>query len=470
MRVLLVNPPIPHKFRMIRYADKKGKEAMSLRVMVGPPLALNEIAGVIPDEEILILDQKTESDNNPQYDCIEGLIDTINEFRPDIVSFTCITAQYNSVKKMLKYVKKVDKNIFTTVGGIHPTLCTGDFIDSSVDLITVGLGKASYRDIIKELKVNGRDNADFSHIPGLAFTDGASLKYTKLLCKLSYKEIKENYVLDNIMPNRELTDKYNYIIPHENKRIQYISTSQGCTHKCNFCSIWPITDGRYFHKDVELIINEIKHMERYEIIRFCDANTFGDLKQAKLLFNRIIEEGLDNHEYIVDVRTDFVIEHPKIMELAYKAGVRVAICGLESIDDEELRRYKKNNTVKNTKEALKILNEMGIKVNGNYIISPEHDADYFEKLAYFVDENPIFHSGFTILTPFPGTEQWEMYKDRITINNFDYYNLTNAVFETVLPEREFYSRISELYKIAAKSRAKYLMINNKKNSVDSNTV
>src|SRR5699024_10728134 len=203
MRVLLVNPPIPHKFRMIRYADKKGKEAMSLRVMVGPPLALNEIAGVIPDEEILILDQKTESDNNPQYDCIEGLIDTINEFRPDIVSFTCITAQYNSVKKMLKYVKKVDKNIFTTVGGIHPTLCTGDFIDSSVDLITVGLGKASYRDIIKELKVNGRDNADFSHIPGLAFTDGASLKYTKLLCKLSYKEIKENYVLDNIMPNRE---------------------------------------------------------------------------------------------------------------------------------------------------------------------------------------------------------------------------------------------------------------------------
>src|SRR5699024_11645521 len=153
------------------------------------------------------------------------------------------------------------------------------------------------------------------------------------------------------------------IIPHENKRIQYISTSQGCTHKCNFCSIWPITDGRYFHKDVELIINEIKHMERYEIIRFCDANTFGDLKQAKLLFNRIIEEGLDNHEYIVDVRTDFVIEHPKIMELAYKAGVRVAICGLESIDDEELRRYKKNNTVKNTKEALKILNEMGIKVD-----------------------------------------------------------------------------------------------------------
>ena len=37
--------------------------------------------------------------------------------------------------------------------------------------------------------------------------------------------------MDEIMPNRALTDRYDYIIPYEKKRIQYISTSQGCTHK-----------------------------------------------------------------------------------------------------------------------------------------------------------------------------------------------------------------------------------------------
>lgn len=457
MRVLLVNPPIPHKMRMIEFADAEGKKAMSLRVMVGPPLALNELAGVIPDEEVIILDQKTELDHNPNYDCQEHLVEVIKEFQPDLVGFTCITAQYNSVKAMLELVKKIDPNIITEVGGLHPTLCTEGFIDSSVDIISVGLGKASFRDIVKEIKKNGR-KADFSHIPGLAFTNGTSLTYTKKLCEFTYQEIKDNFILDDIMPNRKLTDKYNYMIERENKSIQYISTSQGCTHKCNFCSIWPVANGFYFHKSVELIINEIKQMDQYQIIRFCDANTFGDLDKANYLFNSILEAGLDNHEYIVDVRTDFVIKHPEVLELAYKAGVRVAICGLESVNDEELKNYGKNNNVQNTVEALKILNQIGMRVNGNYIVSPEYGDKDFDILANFVQDNPIFHSGFTILTPFPGTGQWDIYKDRLTIKDFDYYNLTNAVFETKLPERVFYDKVTELYKIAAESRQNFLKL------------
>lgn len=457
MKVLLVNPPIPHKMRMIEFADEAGKKAMSLRVMVGPPLALNELAGVIPDEEIIILDQKTELDNNPDYDCNEHLVQVLKEFQPELVGFTCITAQYNSVKKMIEIVKKVDSNIWVEVGGLHATLCTEGFIDSKVDIISVGLGKASFRDIVKEIKEHGI-KSDFSHISGLAFTNGVSLTYTKKLCEFSYNEIKENFILDDILPNRKLTDKYNYVIEREKKKIQYISTSQGCTNKCNFCSIWQIANGNYFHKSVDLIIKEIKQMENYDIIRFCDANTFGDLNKAKLLFNSIIEEGLNTHEYIVDVRTDFIVRHPEVMELAYKAGVRVAICGLESVNDEELKNYGKQNNVQNTVDALKIANQIGMRVNGNYIVSPEYVEKDFDLLANFVQDNPIFHSGFTILTPFPGTEQWDIYKDRLTIKDFDYYNLTNAVFETALPERTFYEKVSELYKIAAQSRNKYIQL------------
>lgn len=457
MKVVLVNPPIPKKMRMMEYADATGKEAISKRVMVGPPIALNELAGVIPDEEIIILDQKTELDLNPDYDCIEHLVEVIKEFKPQLVGFTCITAQYNSVMKMIKVVKKVNKNIFTSVGGLHPTLCTEDFIESEVDIISIGLGKASFRDIVKEIKEHG-NQADFSHIPGLAFTNGTSLRYTKRLCEFSYNEIKDNYILDHIMPNRSLTDKYDYIFPQQNKRIQYISTSQGCTHKCNFCTIWPVANGYYFHKDVDLIINEIKVMDKYPMIRFCDANTFGDLNKAKLLFTRILEEGLNNHEYIVDVRTDFVVKHPEVMDLAHKAGVSVAICGLESVDDEELKSYGKDNSVDNIRKALIILNQLGIRVSGNYIVAPNYEERNFEQLEIFVEENPIFHSGFTILTPFPGTEQWEMLKDQIIIKDFDYYNLTNAVIKTKLPEKVFYNKINELYKTGAKSREKFMSI------------
>lgn len=457
MNVLLVNPQIPRRFRMYDFADDEGKKAINKRVLVGPPLALNEFAGMIPEENVSILDQKAEHDMDQSYDDIKGLLDEIDRLKPDMVVFTVLTAQYNSVLRLLDAVKKKDRNILTSVGGIHPTSCPEDFIGSNADIISVGLGKHSFYHMVQEFKKN-RENPDFSHIPGLAINKGDSLFYTRSLADISYKEFVEKYYLNETLPNRALTDKYKYTIPRLNKQIHYLSTAQGCTHKCNFCFLWKMTDGRYFQRGVESIINELKTMEKYPVIRFCDAHTLGDPGRAKKLFTRIIEEGLNNHYYVADVRTDTVIKNPGLMELGARAGLKVIICGLEGTSDEELEKYGKSNTIETTKHALKTLNEAGMYVSGNYIVHPDFEEKEFEQLGRFVEENPIFHSGFTILTPFPGTEQWEELKDQIVIKDYDYYNLTNAVLKTKLPEREFYRQVSELYKISGKATEKFYSI------------
>ncbi|WP_026476564.1 B12-binding domain-containing radical SAM protein [Alkaliphilus transvaalensis] len=457
MKILLVNPVIPHAFRLLDFADEKAKRSIGRRVMVGPPLALNELAGMVPEEEIIILDQKTELDNNPQYDYLEAYKEELEVFKPDIVCITCITAQYNATLKILEVTKKYNPEILTMVGGIHPTLCKESFIGTDADILTIGLGKNSFRMIVEVYKAQGY-YGDYSKIPGLALNKDNRLIITRSLCSLSYSEIKENYLFDKVMPNRVLTDKYNYTIKHVNQKIHYLSTSSGCTHKCNFCSIWQTTNGLYFHKDVETIIDELKTMDQYHIIRFCDANTFGDIKKARLLFNRIIEEGLDFHDYMADVRTDTVLKHPDLIELAVKAGLKIVICGLEATSDEELKAYNKDNTVENITKGLRVLNDLGVYVNGNYIVKPEYVEKDFERLAKFVEDNPIYHSGFTVLTPFPGTPLWEEVKDQITIKNFDYYNLTNAVVKTTLPEKDFYLNVAELYKTSLKTTDKYLKI------------
>lgn len=76
-------------------------------------------------------------------------------------------------------------------------------------------------------------------------------------------------------------------------------------------------------------------------------------------------------------------------------------------------------------------------------------------MGKFIDENPIYNSAFTILTPFPGTEQWEKLQSEIVIKDYDYYNLTNSVLRTKLSEKEFYLKISELYNFSGKSAQKY---------------
>jgi len=453
MKIMLVNPLIPKAFRMVEFADEEGKKAMGRRIMVGPPLALNELAGMVTEEDVIIMDQKTENDIIENYDPIKAFKSELENFKPDIVGVTCITAQFNSALKILQVTKKYNKEILTLVGGLHPTLCTEDFMNSDADLISIGIGKFSFKMIVEKFKKFG-NKADFSDIPGLAINHGNVLEYTKLFCSFSYTEIKDKFILDTIMPNRKLTDKYDYII-NDDLKIQYVSTSSGCTHKCNFCSIWQTTYGRYFHKSVDVIIDELKTMDKYDVIRFCDANTFGDLKKAKDLFTRIIEEGLNFHYYMADVRTDTVLNHPDIIELAQKAGLKIVVCGLEATSDEELKAYNKSNTVQNTSDALKRLNDLGILVNGNYIVKPDYVQNDFERMAEFVVNNPIFHSGFTILTPFPGTELWEEMKDEVVIHNYDYYNLTNAVTKTLLPEREFYRYVEGLYKTSMKSTGDY---------------
>ncbi|MCR6544167.1 B12-binding domain-containing radical SAM protein [Dehalobacterium formicoaceticum] len=458
MKILLINPPIPYKYRMFDYADEEGKKAISRRILVGPPLGLNDIAGMLREEDVIIIDQKTEMDQYPDYDPLEAAEEEIYAFQPDIVGITCLTAQYNYVRELLAVIRKINKNILTVVGGVYPTLCPQEFAGTGADILAIGIGKLSFSQIVQEYKEKGRDG-DYSHIYGLALSKGNGFVFTKSLGEMSYQEFQEQCMLDDFLPNRDLTERYEYIFPFLNKKIQYLSTSHGCTHRCNFCTLWQLTDGRYFFRKVESMIRELKGMDQYPIIRFCDANTFGNVKEAQYLFERIIEEGLHrNHMYFADLRTDTVLKHPELIQLAAKAGLKVAVCGVEATDDEELERYEKKNNVETIKEAYKIMNEAGMFVNGNYIIRPDYTEKDFERVGRFIEDNPIFHAGLTILTPFPGTQQWEELKSQVVIHDLDYYNLTNAVLKTALPEKEFYHRLTELFKTSGRATGKFFSL------------
>ena len=206
MNILLINPPVPNRFKIFDYCDDSGKRAISKRVLVGPPLALNELAGVVPDENVYIIDQQAEINANPSYEYIEETIKFIKEFQPDVIGITCLTAQYNGVIKLLNEIKKFDASILTTVGGIHVSSAPQDFIGSGADILSIGIGKHSFYHLIHEYKANGK-NADFMKVPGIALNTGKELKYSKQLCELSFREMQDEYMFDEMIPNRTLTDR-----------------------------------------------------------------------------------------------------------------------------------------------------------------------------------------------------------------------------------------------------------------------
>lgn len=454
MRILLINPKVPPAYRIFEYADEETRKEILRRVRVGPPLGLCDIAGMLPEEDIRILDQKAEADSDPNYDIIQGALDEVKEFGPDIIGFTCNTAQFNSLKKAARVIKEQNPNVLIIAGGIHPTACPDHFIGTDVDIVVRGYGKTVFYMIVQEIKKNHKA-PDFSKIPGLGILKDGTIKYTASLSELSYDEFRRVHYND-AYPNRKLVEKYSYILPANNEKITFLRTSFGCTSKCNFCSIWQLSNGRYFWRDVDSVINELKTLEDYLVIRFSDSHTFGNLEHAKKLFTRIKEENLHNHIYFADSRADAVISRPDVFKVARDAGLKIIIMGLETANNDEFDIYEKKTNTSESSEALKILNGMGFFVSGNYIIRPDYTERDFARVAKFVQKNPILFSTFTVLTPFPGTKQYEMLKDQIVIEDLDFYNLTNAVTKTRLPEKKFYGHIRELYRIAGRSRMKWM--------------
>src|SRR5512132_3106495 len=105
MKILLVNPPncgrsIPEE----RYGIDSIRQ-----IFRGEPLALEVLAGSLKGHEVRILDLKAEAG---------GVHDALSDFEPDLVGFTAVTCEANTVVRLAEEARE---NIRATVvtGGIH---------------------------------------------------------------------------------------------------------------------------------------------------------------------------------------------------------------------------------------------------------------------------------------------------------------------------------------------------------------
>jgi len=149
---------------------------------------------------------------------------------------------------------------------------------------------------------------------------------------------------------------------------------------------------------------------------------------------------------VVDVRADTVVNHPDVIDLWQKAGLAAVVIGFEEIDNQRLKQFNKKSSVEINIKALKHLKKTGLKVIGDFIISPDYDRSDFKALEDFIDTHEIQLPVPSILTPIPGTPLYQRMKDEIQIFDLAYYTFSNAVTRTALEKEEFYTLYAELFK------------------------
>ena len=421
MKILLVNPPncgrsLPE--------ERYGIEAIKM-IFRGEPLSLEVLAGNLEGHEVAILDLKAD----PQ-----ALAENRLPFTPDLVGLTGVTCEANTVLE-LAAAFKANYAATTVVGGQHASSDPAFFLGPQVDHVVVGLGKLSFRELVDALEAGRK--ADIAGVVSTAAGMDAfePRRYSKADL---VEERPPRY--DLVAQHRDL-----YVMRGVGGKVGFVASAFGCTHNCDFCCIPNMTGDRYLVHGTEAVMRDMALLEEIPLIRLVDANTFGRVDAALELGQRLKESGW-NKKIVADVRADTVVRHPELFALWQSVGLAVAVIGFEEIDDARLKAMNKRSRHEIHLTATRILKDLGIRIVGDFIVSPDYTLADFERLRTFVETSEIDLPIPAVLTPLPGTPLHRKWADRITINDLDYYTFTNAVVPTRLEEAVFYQTYAEMLK------------------------
>ena len=421
MRVLLVEPPV------------SPFDVPTTILAMPPPYHLEILAGaLIKHHDVQIVDLRLGSDISSE------LVD----FRPHMVGCSCVAANSHLAKQVLKQVKNYNPEIFTILGGHHPSLMPEDCDDDCIDAVVIGEGEQT----LAELAAISERNDNLSGIKGIAYRDkDGNFKINPR------RELMDLNTLP--MPARNLTHKYRKNGQYYRaswRPIDCIISSRGCPFKCKFCGLWKINQGKYRCRHPELIANELETItDTY--ISFIDDNTLDNTKYAYQLAE-IIKQRQIFKKFELYGRTDTIVRHPELVEKWCDVGMELLLVGLESCDNDAIKKMNKHTTTEMNKKAIEICRANGVELAAYLIVDPDFDRDDFKRLAEYVSRNNLTHPVFTILSPFPGTDFYNEVKHKLITQSFKLYDFFHTVLPTRLPLDEFYEEFLNLYRNAYQTK------------------
>lgn len=217
-----------------------------------------------------------------------------------------------------------------------------------------------------------------------------------------------------------------------------IFMTRGCPYTCAFCVTPNFTGRLYRIQSPETIRAQIAEAKRVFFkptrygktpwFMFTDEN-LGVNKQRTWEILEILAECEIKFSSFISVN---FLEDPKTVDLLVKAGCLMALVGFESVNQQTLQAYNKGrtNSAQRYTEIINACRKAGLNIQGNFMTNPA--IDRYEDMAAteaFVRANRLMMPIYSIITPYPGTQLYNDYKERglIVDEDWDKYTAHNLV-------------------------------------------
>lgn len=286
------------------------------------------------------------------------------------------------------------KGVSVVLGGIHPTMMK-DEAKTHADSVVMGEAEETWPLVLSDFK---RGNLQ-------PFYESANF------CSLDKLAV----------PERNLLNRKGYFFTNT------VQTTRGCPFDCVFCSVTSFYGRTYRVRPVENVISEIGQMEK-GFLFFVDDNIVGKPSYAKELFGALIPLKI---KWFSQASLS-VVKDRELLNLAQRSGCKGLFIGFESLSQENLRAMgKSTNRVSEYKDAIRMLHDHGIGIQGSFIFGMDHDdSSVFSDVIRFIEKTHLEAVLFSVLTPFPGTRIYETLQreNRIIDTDWEKYDMNHVVF------------------------------------------
>lgn len=385
IKILLVNPPY------IKYVYSGYKGAVAVNI----PLGLACLGGILEKNSISV----EALDANVMELSIKETAEHIlkNESR-----YIFLTTTSNTITKVYEIIRlvKLSSNKKIIVGGPHVTFEPERSLRECPYIDIVVRGEGEYT----ALELAQKEFRDLESIRGITYWSG--------------QQIKSNPDRERIQNLDELPFPARHLFPFKlyrqgaffntgikNKETAVMNTARGCPNRCKYCASVHFWGTTVKFRSAENMVQEIEHLQkeyRTKQIAFLDDMFTAHPPRLKEFCGLLIKKKIKIRWWCYS-RINTLDKD--LMKLMKKAGCYALNFGVESGNEEILKRINKNITKKKTWEVFQAAKELGLLVHASFMVGLPGDNKETTRqtINWAIKLNPHI-ALFCITTPFPGTE------------------------------------------------------------------
>jgi len=331
----------------------------------------------------------------------------IKEYQPSIIGVSAKTQNFRSACVVAKIAKEIDKNIIVIVGGPHPSMVGEDvFICPDIDICVVGEGEKTIVCLLGAIE----NKEKFENVRGIIYrTNGG-------IVKNGPQDFIQN-VDDLCFPYENAPKLLKDHALYPMQAFNSIFASRGCPFNCFFCGSRNIWSRKVRFRSPDNVAREIGQRQKIglKLVSFQD-DYFGVTKSYIFDLCKAIMDQCPGVKWSCQIHVKSVNdENIAIMKRAGCVSIRL---GIESGNNDILKKIRKNITIEEALSVCKTIKKYGIELHTFYIIGfPQETEKTLMDTLDAMNRTKCDTLIYSIFTPYPGTEAFDLCKEQGTIQD-----------------------------------------------------